>query len=122
MVVRLRPARAVDIVKFARFAVPLQYVGVAAEQDGKVIGVGVIMWGAGDRAWVTLDTTPELRKMPGLLHRVGLALVNAGSQACDELYSLHAGKEPTSERWLTRLGFRDTGELLGKERIFKWHP
>lgn len=118
--IRLREARAKDIIKFTRFAVPRQYVGYVAEEDGEAVGLAVIMYGALDRFWLTLDTTEKLRQKPFLLHRVAKNLVKLGVSAGD-LYAVQDHKEPTSEQWLTRLGFRDTGEVFEGERVFRWH-
>lgn len=120
--ITLRDARAKDVVKFTRKAIPLKFVGFVAEdqETGELIGLGVIVHGIADRFYVCLEMTPRLRSMPVLMHKIGRLLVKAGSQVCPELYSIAKGDEPTSEPWLTRLGFKPTEERIGGERLFRF--
>jgi hypothetical protein len=118
---KLRRARARDIVKFTRFAVPRNFYGIVAEEDGELIGAGVLLHGALDRMWVALEITDKLRERPIVMHRIGKALVAAAVTAGEELYVMQDQSEPTSQRWLDRLGFRDTGEVFEGERVLKWH-
>lgn len=119
--VSLREARARDVVKVTKYLLPPQFVGVVAEDEGETIGIGLILW-LNKRPFVTLDITDRLRAMPRLLHRVGVTLVKAGSQHCEELFVMEDSREPTANRWLSRLGFRDTGEIIAGERVLKWKP
>lgn len=120
--VKLRDARARDVVRVTQFALPVLYAGVVAEDDdGEVIGTGLIVW-VGKRPFVTLDITDRLRAMPRLLHRVGKTLVRAGAQNFQELFVMEDSREPSANRWLARLGFGDTGERIAGERVLKWKP
>ncbi|MGH2619885.1 MAG: hypothetical protein ACRDHG_04860 [Anaerolineales bacterium] len=119
--IAVKEARARDIAKFTGIAIPgLQFVGLTATENGKPIGLGVIVWGNGGRPFVSLEITERLRTMPFLLHRLAKALVSAGAQACPELYAIEKAIEPTSARWLTRLGFEPTEEMLAGERVWQW--
>jgi hypothetical protein len=119
--IQLRDARARDLVKFTRKAVPLKYVGIVAEDidTGELIGAGTIVWGVKDRPYVCLDITPKLREMPFLMHRIGKTITKAGVKVCGEVFALESSAEPTSERWLRRLGFIPTGEIIRGQRLFK---
>ena len=116
----LREMRPTDVVKFSKYCVP-KYVGVMVVEDGKDIGAGVIVWGDGNRAFLSLEISDELRKHPAFMHRVAKGLVKAGAET-GELYTIEDADEPTAPKWLERLGFRPTGELINGERVLKWQP
>ncbi len=115
----LRPARARDVVRFSKYVLP-RFVGVVAELEGAFIGAGVVIWGDGNRPFLCLEITDELRKRPKFLHRTTLDLINAVAPNVDFLYTMESAKEPTANRWLRRLGFQDTGETLNGERVMSW--
>lgn len=122
--VRIREARPTDCAAVCKRALP-RFVGVVCEEDGVKIGTGLIIWvklpgWEKKRAVVTLDISDRMRQMPRLLHRVGVSLVKAGSVVCKDLYVMEDAEEPSANKWLHRLGFRDTGETIGGERLLKW--
>lgn len=115
--VRVREARASDVVKVTRLALP-QFAGIVVEEDGETIGTGLVLMIKG-RPMVTFDMTERLRQMPMVIGRFGFALVNAGMKAFGELYVMQDQEEEGSARWLRRLGFQPTEELLAGEKVWK---
>jgi len=116
----LREMRPTDLVKYTKLCVP-KYMGVMVIEDGKDIGAGCIVWGDKNRAYLSLEITPELRKHPAFMHRVAKNLVKAGAET-GELYTIESADESTAAKWLERLGFRPTGELMNGERLLQWRP
>ncbi len=114
----LREMRPTDVVKYTKYCVP-KYYGVVVVEDGKDIGAGAVVWGDGNRAFLSLEITPELRKHPVFMHRVAKSLTKAGSKT-GELYTIEDSGEPTAPKWLERLGFRPTGELMNGERVLRY--
>lgn len=116
--VELREARAVDVVKVTKYALP-RFVGVVAEEDGETIGVGLIIFAKGRRPFVTFDKSERLRQMPRLMARIGFKLVKAAMQACGEVYVMRDSRELGADRWLDRLGFQPTDERIAGETVWK---
>lgn len=115
----LRPARAMDMVKFTKYVLPRHFSGIVCEEDGEVIGLGAIIVGDLGRPWVVLDMTERMRHKKVTLHRVGRQIVKAGLQVFDAVYVLQSQTEPTAKRWLERLGFKETGELHRGEIVMR---
>lgn len=115
----IRPARAMDVVKFTKYRLPERYAGVVCEEDGEVIAMGLIIYGALKRPWVALDITPKMREKKATLHRVGKTLVEAGVKAFGCVYVMRDPDEPGAKAWLERLGFKDTGEIYRGEAVMR---
>ena len=115
---RLREMRARDMVKHSRYIVP-RFFGVVAELDGKEIGAAAIVIGVGQRPFLSLEITDELRRFPVFMHRTARDLTAAGVSQLGELYAIESASEPGAGRWLQRLGFAPTEEFIGGERVYK---
>lgn len=126
-VVEVRQARATDVVRVARYALPPRFWGLVGEEDGEVIGTVLILWvEAGDqkrkRPFLTLDITDKLRRRhPTMLHRIGRSITRAGAAVFGGIYVMEDCREPTAKWWLARLGFEDTGERIAGARVL-WKP
>lgn len=116
--VSLRPARAADVVKVTRLGLP-KFAGIVAEENGEIIGIGLILFLKGRRAMVTFDKTDRIREMPRLMTRIGFSLVKAGREACGEVYVMEDRREEGSAKWLSRLGFKPTDERIAGETVWK---
>lgn len=115
----VREARAMDVVGFVKVHLPARYEGVAVEEDGKVIALGLIIIGERKRPWVSLDMLPEMREKKATLHRVGKRLVDAGVKAFGEVFVMRDPEEPGAKEWLERLGFVDTGEIYRGDAVMR---
>lgn len=114
----LRRMRARDMVKLSRYIVP-KFVGVVVMLGEQEIGSGSIVWGDGNRPFLSLEITEELRKRPVFMVKVAKQLIEAGTMDGD-LYVLEDKDEPTSKRFLEFLGFKPTDEEINGERVLKW--
>lgn len=115
--VSLRQARASDVVRVTKFALP-PAAGLVAEENGETIGTGLILVVNG-RAIVTFDMAERMRHYPRLFVRIGFMLVEAGIQAFGELFVVQDSREPGSMKWLKRLGFTPTDETMSGEQVWK---
>ena len=115
--VSLRPARARDVVKVTRYIMP-KFAGVVAEEDGETIGTGLVIFIEG-RAMVTFDKSERMRQMPRLVSRIGFNLVKAARQACGEVFVVQDSREEGSARWLEKLGFKPTDEIISGEKVWR---
>lgn len=109
--------RARDVVKFTKICVP-QFFGVVAVEDGEDIGHCAIIWGDKGRPYMCLEITEKLRQKPVFMVKVAKDVINAAIQS-GELFALEDKEEPTSQRLLAFLGFRDTGEVMNGERVLR---
>lgn len=110
--------RARDMVRYSRYTVP-RFAGVIVELDGVEIGAGAIVIGIGGRPFLSLEITDTLRRFPVFLHKTGKRLADAGVSQLGELYAIESSKEPGAGRWLQRLGFVLTDELISGEKVWK---
>ncbi len=108
----IRPARARDVVRFSRYKLPQHFIGLAAESAGEVLGVGVIIFQSG-RAFACFEQAGRLPAI--MLHRMGRKLIRAAS-ATGELFAQCEGED----RWLVRLGFQPTDEVLHGARVYRY--
>lgn len=120
MSVSYREARPQDVVKFTKVFCPPKFYGLAVEEDGELIGLGVIVWGRERRAWLSMEWSPALLKHPFFVHRVTKMLMRAAGQAGETLYTIESKEPKGAAKWLARLGFTDTGEAWQGERVLRW--
>lgn len=113
----LRQMRARDMVRYSRYVVP-RFAGVVAELDGKEIGAAAIVIGDKGRPFLSMEMTDALRRFPKFMHRTAKQLTDAGVSQLGALYAIESQKEPGAGKWLHRLGFVPTDELIGGERVF----
>lgn len=94
-----------------------RFKGWSAWQDGRLVGVGALHF-AGPLLWATVDIDPSLKGRATLLHRLALRSVAMAEAMGETLHVTRDPNEPTSERWLRRLGFRPTGEFYEDREIW----
>lgn len=95
--------------------------GSTAEIDGKAAACGGLHRFDG-KLWVFFEVTDERARRPHLLHRQALALLTAAAAHGEPIYAHRDRRQPSSGRWLLRLGFRPTGSThLGYE-VYAWQP
>ena len=111
--------RARDFVKYSRFHIP-KFIGYVAENEkGEIAGGACVAWDEKNRPMLCLELGDEIRKRPIFVHRWAKTLIKAAIEACGSLYTIESIKEPTASKWLARLGFVPTGELINGERLLR---
>lgn len=113
----IRPMRYRDMARFSPRYLPDDFVGLVGETDGDLVGAVCIL--VLDRPILCFEITPALRNRRFLLHRMAKMMVRAGLSAFDQLWTQQDLSEPTSERWLRRLGFSPSDEYRNGERLWQ---
>lgn len=114
----LREMRARDMVKLSKYCLP-KFAGLVGEIDGIHAGSVSIVIGVGSRPFLCLDITDAARGFPVLMHKAAKKVIAIGVSQLGELYAMESSAEPSSERWLTRLGFVATDEFIKGERVYR---
>lgn len=116
--VTLRPATAADFI--AMFGAPPEHRAraLAAEIDGRLIGLGGFALVAPGDVWVCfMRASDELRARPVTLHRAGLRmLAEARRLRIRRLVALAGPGIEAAERWLRRFDFAP--EQIGGETVW----
>lgn len=118
--VEFRPARAKDIAKFCRYAVPDRFAGTVMTIDGEIAAMGLLVWDALDRAWCVLEVTADITAVRFTFWRAIRKFFPAAKRTCRELYCLQDPAKPMAESLIRALGFVDTGETLNGYKVHKW--
>lgn len=116
----IRPFRPEDAVHDGR-VMDWECWGSTAEIDGSAAACGGLHRFDG-KLWIFFEVKDERARKPALLHRQALALLHEAAALGEPIYAHRDRQQPSSGRWLLRLGFRPTGSThLGYE-VWKWQP
>lgn len=87
--------------------IPMRVAAIAGRMDGKLLGVGGILFRPDGFRVAFLDVGDEGRRYPVALHKAALKVIEMAKQAkVRRLVATSFGMHPKSPRWLIRLGFR----------------
>ena len=112
MRVELRPATAADFAALFDRPIPHRVRAIAAELDGKLLGVGGVVYRP-DGVFAFAQFTEAFRLYPVAMHRAGvagMALIRAAGLR--EVFAEDQPGNPAAVRWLERFGFRRDGALF----------
>jgi hypothetical protein len=116
----IRSARPGDYEAFTGSPQPWTGRSVVMEHDGKILGMGSIVYQRGSLPGVRMEMTDEARRFPVSIHRAGKALMGIAERAgIPALVAVRDGNEKNSARWLSALGFEYRGESEAGE-IWIW--
>lgn len=104
--VNLRQATRDDVV--ALYGAPPRHTiqGIVGEVDGKVIGIGALVYQHGSPPMIMSYIPEPGRKYKVAMHRAArLLMERAERQGHRMVFALQDKTEATSSRWLRRLGF-----------------
>lgn len=95
--------------------------GWTGEIAGKpVVVAGLHRWHG--NLWLFFQVLDERARKPALLHRKARAFL-ASLKGCGEPIYVHRdANEPTSARWLTRLGFMRLPKRHANYEVWSWQP
>lgn len=110
-----------DLLDYARCVgvdVPdgIEPIGYAARDGGAIVGVGAVFQ-IGGRWWGIVDA-PKLHGCAMALHRAARRLLDDCRNHNRTIHVLRDGALNTSARWLSRLGFRPTGEMVNDREVW----
>jgi hypothetical protein len=119
MRVELRPSVPDDFAELADLLGgphPFRARSLTALVDGKVIGIGGLVYRPNGEVWASVVMREEARRYPAAIHRAGLAAVRMMRAAGVRRVLASSENRPAAARWLLRLGFRQCGE------VYVWQP
>jgi hypothetical protein len=116
----VRIARNTDAQKVLKYLVPDNFTGYVVEEDGRFMGMGLLVWAADERPYVFFNVADETRHYKHRIARWSIRFLNAVKRVCDEVYVLEDTSEEGSTKWIEWLGFHDTGEKVKGLRVMKW--
>jgi hypothetical protein len=107
---RPRLATAADFEAFFHREPPPVWTGLVTEEDGEIVGAGIVQWDDYGRAWGSYSARKPLPVVT--MHRAALRML-AALEAVEEpvLYVGRDQRVPGSEAWLQRLGFVRVPEM-----------
>lgn len=117
----LRAATADDWREFTGLDLPTHWIGLAAEQDGSVVGLGALVEDQ-PGVWMAM-----VQRAPGVTGTVSLMrgarlLLDVARASGTPLIACADARIEGAERFLARLGFEWTGETVGDHRMMQWTP
>ena len=115
---RIRPFRPEDCPVNGKI-ITWPVSGWTAEIDGKPAAVAGLHRFHG-QLWLFFQVLDERARKPHLLHRKAQAFLAHLSGCGEPIYAQRSMKEPTSARWLTRLGFMRTGRKHKEHEVWVW--
>lgn len=119
----IEPLRARDFAQFAMgkgVNVPANTIpiGYSAWINGQIVGIGCLVSDQEGRAWAVVEVEPELMGRGMILHRLAKRFLTRVARIGMTVYALRNDDLNTSERWLTRLGFRKTDEVMNEREVW----
>jgi len=107
--VALRPATAADFTALFDRPVPHRARAIAAELDGRLLGVGGVAFRP-EGVFAFAQFTKDFRLYPAAMHRAGIAGM-ALIRACNVATVIAEAQpgNPAAARWLERFGFKPEG-------------
>lgn len=91
---------------------------LTATADGKVLGVGGLVYLPDGTTWASVVMSDEARRYPTAIHRAGLAAMKMIRRSgARRVFARAEDGNNTARRWLMRLGFT---EVADSDRIFVW--
>lgn len=108
--VELRPTIPADLAFVSDKPLPHRIRAITGELDGRVIGIGGLVYKTDGTVWASLVICDEARRYKLSLHKAALLLIRMARQAGHRvLYSELAENEPGAAAWHQRLGFVNCG-------------
>lgn len=105
MTVKFRPAEPDDFRALAGELPQYRCRCIAAEDNGRVIGIGGYVYRP-DGIFASVLLTEDLRRQPIALHRtVARSLEDARQRGVREIFAYAQDDNPAAAPWLQRLGF-----------------
>ena len=105
----IRPATKADLDTFYAGQPRPTISAYVGDLDGKIVGIGGLAYVYG-RVNIFCDLTKDARRFKIAMHRIGLMLMQqAMADGHRFVYADADMNEPTSDRWLRRLGFAHMG-------------
>lgn len=119
MKLEIRELDPAELYRFFRLSVEGPVFGYAARDGIKTVAIGGVLFDEGGRAWTFLDFLPG-RRGPWLYRYARKTLEIARELALESVSAVRDEQFSSSERLLTRLGFRRTDETIDGKEVWIW--
>lgn len=106
----IRPANPGDYEAFS--GEPQRWTGrsVVMEYQGRVLGIGSIVYQRGSLPGVRMEMSDEARRFPVSIHRAGKMLIAMAERTgIPAMAAIRDAGEKNSAKWLASLGFTQAG-------------
>jgi hypothetical protein len=116
---RPRLASKDDFCRFYGREPPPIWFGLAYEEHGEIVGMGIVHHDTLGRAWGSLDAKNPLPAL--LMHRTAKRALAALREAGEPILYVGCNRKlPNAEKWLRRLGFSIDPDLHNDGDIRHW--
>ena len=103
----ISPAKAQDFLDFAGALPPYRVLAWTARFEGKVIGIGGILFVPDGGRLAFVDMSDEARRFKKTLHKTGLLFMREMRElGIGTIIATTETKVPRADEWLLRLGFQ----------------
>ena len=113
----LRTATGEDWAAITGLPVPGYWIGLVYEENGTALGLGGLFEGADGRWWATV-TSSAVR--PVALWKAAHQVLDTAAKVGLPVYALADHGVTGAERFLSRLGFVETDEVIAGHRVLVW--
>ena len=113
----------VTLAKPEDFDTPPQYRcrAYVVKKDGRKIGIGGLAFPPNLPPFLWSEISDELRAMPVTLHKTGLRYIAEATRlGVKVMYATTDEGFEAGNRWLTHLGFEETGEAKDGKKVYIW--
>lgn len=115
----LRAATDEDWLAMTGQNAPAYWIGYAYEEGGVLLGVGGIYEGQDGRWWASVKARA---RRPMALFRAARRLLDVAARADVPVHAMADDTIHGACHFLTRLGFRGTGEVHSGYEVLRWTP
>jgi N-acetylglutamate synthase-like GNAT family acetyltransferase len=117
----LRPAERADFDALLGEPLPHRVRAIAAEIDGRLLGVGGLAFLPDGTVGAFVHANDEARKYKVAMHRAGLAAIQMAREAgIRRMVAMADPNIEAAEPWLERLGFKEM--TVDNARVWVWQP
>jgi hypothetical protein len=117
----IRPSTAEDFVAFKGRLPPYRCRSFTGTVGGKIMGIGGIAYLPDGTALAFLELEPGAHRYAVTLHKAAKRVIEeAQSRGIPCMIAEADPKEPTAQRWLSKLGFKP--QQIDNETVWIWQP
>lgn len=118
---RLRRADGADWLAWFGTPAPEHWLGLVAEDDRMLLGIGGFYAGIDGRWWAMMLRAPGVDRTKTMQRAARLTL-DIAREAGVALMARADPRIGAAAGWLRRLGFVETDEMVGDLRVWQWVP
>lgn len=113
----LRTATASDWKALTGLEAPGYWIGLAYEEDGALLGLGALYEGVDGRWWSSVAANA---RRPVALWKAAREVLETAAAAGIDVHAMAAPWIDGADKFLLRLGFVATDEMIEGHRVYRW--